>query len=294
MNAVNFRFPVPAGNGCSDATFPITVVRDPGERLDAYPIPKEVRGRDEYVGYYWANQFGFTGTGRWPNGYAGLQTVGSVSKSNPDAPTDAGRNINVGRGRIAIYSVWNALDGRPGPANSNAAPFGHEGDGWSCKLKVDWREGVDYHITVRALDGAGSEPDTRWWRAILTEAEANTEQVIGDILVPADWGGLAGHTSTFTEYYSRTVAEAVADADVGRPRPRVCEFLTAAAVRLDPPSMNGGIARPLSMTARNYGKCAHVSRIETADGDPVSPGVRQKPRPLVVTTGSLTPQTPRP
>ena len=70
--------------------------------------------------------------------YFGLQTRGSD-------PT----------GKIAIFSVWRAIDAE-GP--EFAAPFGGEGSGMTARIRYEWVPGRRERLAVRA-DGDG------WWRA---------------------------------------------------------------------------------------------------------------------------------
>src|SRR3989440_4518188 len=114
-------------------------------------------------GYFWSHQFWLVGG---EAGYAGLQTRGSE-------PT----------GKIAIFSVWEALGGE-GP--HYAAPFRGEGSGFSVRIAFRWRVGSTYRLSVAAAGDA-------FWEARVGEA-GGTDQLIGP-LQGAPGGGRPRHAS---------------------------------------------------------------------------------------------------
>jgi hypothetical protein len=118
------------------------------------------------VGYFWSHQVGLVGG---EGAYLGLQTRGSE-------PT----------GKIAIFSVWGALDAE-GP--EYAAPFGGEGTGMTVRIRFEWVPGRRYRLALRA-------DDTGWWRA---EVE---DRLVGRIQVDARLGGLAPTSIMWTERYA--------------------------------------------------------------------------------------------
>ena len=109
--------------------------------------------------------------------YFGLQTRGAE-------PT----------GKIAIFSVWGAIDAE-GP--EHAAPFGGEGTGMTVRIRHQWAPGRRERLGLRA-DGEG------WWRAEVGE------RLVGRIRVDARWGALASTSIMWTERYApplRTCAD---------------------------------------------------------------------------------------
>ncbi len=272
LAAVHFEFPNQPARGFYNFDFFITVTRDPGNSLAAYPIPAEVKGSDDYIGYYWANQFRFMdGDG----GYMGLQTVG---------------NIGSERKRIAIFSIWKAVNGRPGSASGKADPFGHEGTGWSCKVEYPWKQDVKYCLRIWGMQD-------QWWRGAIIDTSTNTETVIGDIQVPTGWKGLVKDPTSFTEYYSTTVNQAIGDQDDGMANPRVCQYMPKAEVMIDPPMANARTVVAAAMTPRNYGKCASVSSFANQLGNRTHPDGRkiQPAEAIMNRTGSIdrSPEAPR-
>lgn len=126
-------------------------------------------------GYFWSHQFWLVGG---EAGYVGLQTAGSE-------PT----------GRIAIFSVWNAVAAE-GPAY--AAPFGGEGEGFTARIPYHWRVGTSYRFSV------ASGAEGRWSAWVATGA--GDPQPIGQITVPGHWGGVRDQSVMWTERYAGPLA----------------------------------------------------------------------------------------
>jgi hypothetical protein len=144
------------------------------------------------VGYFWSHQVGLLGG---EAAYVGLQTRGSE-------PT----------GKIAIFSVWNAIDAE-GP--DYAAPFGGEGTGMSVRIRYDWVPGRRERLALRA-DGGG------WWRAEVGD------RTVGRIRVDPAWRGLAPTSIMWTERYA--------------PPLRACAGMGHAVAWFGPPLADGGPA----------------------------------------------------
>jgi hypothetical protein len=143
------------------------------------------------VGYFWSHQVALLGG---EAAYVGLQTMGAEPN-----------------GKIAIFSVWAALDAE-GPAY--AAPFGGEGTGMTVRIPYEWVPGRRERLSVRA-DGDG------WWRAEVAD------QLIGRIRVDAAWGGLASTSIMWTERYTPPV--------------RTCADVGHAVAWFGSPSAEGGL-----------------------------------------------------
>ena len=124
--------------------------------------------------YFWAQQFF---TDRDHGGYFGLQTGGVIN------------NRNVGK--IAIFSLWNAVDAEAGP-RSRAERFGGEGVGWSVRMPFQWVQGVSYRFRLEK-DGP------QWWRLLLLDPAAGTHD-IGRIKLPVD-APLQPVFAAFTEVF---------------------------------------------------------------------------------------------
>ncbi len=267
LASVSYQFPlepvIGERKGYQSLEFFIRVDRDPGNRLDRYEIPQSIRGTDSYIGYYWANQFAFANSGNGVDGYFGIQTVGSVSSANTDPKFrgDPAHNRFVKQTRIAIFSIWNTSDGRPIGKNSYAAPYGHEGKGWSCKIEYPWKQGVKYGFRIQETKQVEARQNAIWWQGSVIDYSTGRETPIGKILVPRKWGRLSRNASMFTEYYSTTVNQKIGDKDeaAGKKRPRVCQYMPKAEITIFPPTANSGKIKPLKMLPRSYGKCAGSS-----------------------------------
>jgi hypothetical protein len=148
-------------------------------------------------GYFWSHQFWLVGG---EAGYLGLQTMGS-------AP----------RGKIAIFSVWNATDA-DGPAF--VSRFDGEGEGYSVRIPFAWEVGSTYALRV-----ARSADDPGVWEAFVDG------HLIGRIEVPARWRGLRDVSIMWTERYAGRVAS--------------CADLAHSVARFGVPSANGGAVAPI-------------------------------------------------
>jgi hypothetical protein len=121
------------------------------------------------VGYFWSHQVALIGG---EAAYFGLQTQGAE-------PT----------GKIAIFSVWGAIDAE-GPGH--AAPFDGEGTGMTVRIPYRWAAGQRERLALRA-DGGG------WWRAEVAD------RLVGRIRVAPEWGALASTSIMWTERYAPTL-----------------------------------------------------------------------------------------
>jgi hypothetical protein len=144
------------------------------------------------VGYFWSHQVGLIGG---EAAYFGLQTMGAE-------PT----------GKIAIFSVWSAIDAE-GP--DHAAPFGGEGTGMTVRIPYEWEVGRPESLAIRA-DGGG------WWRAEVGD------QPVGRIRVDPTWRGLTPTSIMWTERYA--------------PPLRSCADMGLAIARFGTPSADGDVA----------------------------------------------------
>jgi hypothetical protein len=144
------------------------------------------------VGYFWSHQVALVGG---EAAYFGLQTQGSD-------PT----------GKIAIFSVWRAVDAE-GP--ELVAPFSGEGTGLTVRIRYEWAPGRREHLSLRS-DGAG------WWRATVGDRD------VGRIRVDASWGALAATSIMWTERYA--------------PPLRACVDMGHAIAWFGAPVADGGVA----------------------------------------------------
>jgi Domain of unknown function (DUF3472) len=159
----------------------------------------EPRSDPSPVGYFWSHQVGLVGG---EGAYLGLQTQGWE-------PT----------GKIAIFSVWGAIDAE-GP--EYAAPFSGEGTGMTVRIRYPWVPGKREQLGLRA----GPQG---WWQAEVGD------RPIGRIRVDPGWGALAPSSIMWTERYA--------------PSLRRCSELGHAVAWFGTPVADGEV-RPL--IHRNY------------------------------------------
>jgi hypothetical protein len=168
------------------------------------------------VGYFWSHQVALIGG---EAAYVGLQTVGAE-------PT----------GKIAIFSVWGAIDAE---GAEYAAPFSGEGIGMSVRIRYPWEPGRRTHLAVGA-DGAG------WWRAEVGD------RLIGRIRVDPAWGGLAPTSIMWTERYA--------------PPLRSCAEIGHAVAWFGTPSADGGVPPTHHHNRLGTNRGCAGSSVRDADG----------------------------
>jgi hypothetical protein len=163
--------------------------------------------------YYWAYQFGFKdGDG----GYMGLQTNGCMQ----------GEWI----GKMAIFSIWKALEAEPGPGAS-CEEFAGEGEGWSCRIPYEWIEGHKYSLLID-LNGV-DEQENEWWGAWIIDTSTSQETFIGRIKVPSSWQWLGYSSGVWVEYYGQVNG---------------CNSIPYALARFEQPIADNGSFVPQNLT----------------------------------------------
>jgi hypothetical protein len=170
----------------------------------------------------------------------GLQANGTYSPT--PSPTS--------RAKVAIFSIWSALDATGSGA---ARPFGGEGTGYQTLVLWPWVAGRRYDLSVHALSGA--EQSSSWWVARVRDSVTGDEAEIGRILVPARWGRLDTWSVVWTEMFA-PVIERCDDME--------CASAVFGGFRAD------GDVEPIGMDSR-FGDPATCdnSRIALLDGDAV-------------------------
>ena len=119
------------------------------------------------VGYFWSHQVTLK---KGEMAYLGLQTLG--------------RRPDGSEGKVAIFSIWNALGARgPGLAKK----FGGEGEVRQTMMPYDWQVGRRYRL--RLFKSGSSRKGTEWSAEVIDEA---TDEVshIGTITVSKKWAYL--------------------------------------------------------------------------------------------------------
>jgi hypothetical protein len=181
---VTSRAPAPCGT-YTHLRWPSSVFGFTGFHAFEWDVTPEL---DTAHGYFWAHQFAFRRSGNPPRGgYAGIQANGAY----PGGPA-----------KVAIFSIWDALDASgPGVAR----PFGGEGTGYQTLVPFPWRAGRTYRLRVEALTASTS--DDTWWRATVGDVEDDERHEIGRILVPRAWQRLDNWSVVWTELFSPAITD---------------------------------------------------------------------------------------
>lgn len=209
-----YDWPQVSDKGFDDFEVSLTVDIDPG--IKSY--------------YYWAHQFSFeNGDG----GYMGLQTNGCMQ----------GQWV----GKMAIFSIWDALDAKPGPGASFER-FTGEGEGWSCRKKYNWVEGHTYGLRIEKEEV--DEKQNRWWGAYIIDTTTGEETFLGRIKVPASWKGLDASSIVWVEYYGKVYN---------------CNSILYAEARFEQPTANSGSYVPKEFTIEKGTACPNATSITSLE-----------------------------
>ena len=166
------------------------------------------------IGYFWSHQVELLDG---DTAYFGLQTLG--------------RRPDGSKGKVAIFSIWNALAARgPGLAKT----FDGEGEGYQTLIPFDWKAGRTY---LMRLFLSGSTRKGTEWTATVREDPGGREQVIGTITVPKTWNRLGSWSVMWSERYTG-------------PEVRTCNDVGYSRVRFGEPLANHATVTPLRH--RNY------------------------------------------
>ncbi|WP_372409216.1 ricin-type beta-trefoil lectin domain protein [Streptomyces luteireticuli] len=203
--------------GLSDVTFRTTVTKDPGRAANVF----------------WSHQFGFT---KGNGAYTGMQANGPGEK------------------RTFLFSVWDAKEAKPGSRGSYCVDFGGEGEGKSCRIKYDWKEGRTYRTRVAA------EGD-RWFGVTVTDETTGGSFKLGSIRAASDRISPGGMVD-WTEYFEWNDDRAS------------CNDQPYSQVRFGLPQGDGGRATARVSGTSVSGGCSALSRVGTSsDGSVQSNGV---------------------
>jgi hypothetical protein len=188
---------------------------------------------------FFSQQFAIEGSG----GYIGLQTDGV----RPDGSV----------GKLAVFSIWDAIGATAGSPGSWCQAFGGEGVGQSCRIAYDWLEARNYRLRVWAF-GQNS------WGGWILDTATGVETFLGTIDTPAHMGWLVGASTPFGEYYGP-------------------DFATCGDLRLgnvvwhNPTANDGAIGSTLASNSIGGGACGEVRRSDGAGPTVHSIGSRVVP-----------------
>jgi hypothetical protein len=185
--------------------------------------------KKEAPNFYWAHQFSFK---NGKTGYMGLQTSASYKGEQT---------------KIAIFSIWEAKTVES--PNGFSEAFGHEGFGYSCRIKYNWQEGRKYRVRVWELEKAEAPETGTWWGSWVMDMETQKEEFIGKILVPESWQRLSNQSFNFTEYWG---------SQDGNRHP--CSTVGYTYTVYDYPTMSNGTVKPTNAIFERNDECASLSK----------------------------------
>ncbi|MBT8079150.1 MAG: hypothetical protein KJO31_11290 [Gammaproteobacteria bacterium] len=210
---------------------------------------------EELAGTFWANNINFhNSSSALPPNHVGGDQGGYV-----------GVQVKSATESIAIFSIWWALDARPGPdahcveaveawynddrpweprihAMSDTDPSRPVAGGpfRSCRLPISLQPNTPYRLRLVEVADA-REPDApEWWGATFTNLSTGEEQWIGQLQVPGSWSWLQSSAGGFIEHFG--------------PMPAGCDSIPATSSAFLATSANNGDATS-SNSARLYGQC---------------------------------------
>lgn len=207
-----YDWPQPSGSGFYNFDVFLTIDVDPGVQS----------------AYYWAHQFGFK---NGDDGYMGLQTNGFMQ----------GEWV----GKMAIFSIWDALEAEPGPG-ALSEEFTGEGEGWSCRIKYNWAEGHTYCLRIWEICCAEQPWEDKWWGAWIIDTSTGQETFIGKIKVPGSWQWLDNSSVVWVEYYGQVNG---------------CNSIPYAKARFEQPTADNGSFIPQNLTSDLGTTCPNASII---------------------------------
>jgi hypothetical protein len=207
----NYGFPS-GSTGFDDVTWTTTVKDDPGYQSNIF----------------WSHQFDFN---KGSGAYFGMQS-------------------NGGQQRTFLYSVWDTAESKPGTVGSYCLDFGGEGEGQSCRMKLDWTAGHTYSFTV-AHEGGG------WFGATVTDKTTGSSFKLGSVKTPATKIAPTGMVD-WAEYFEWNDSRAT------------CYDQPGSAASFGLPKANGGsITASVAGTSSSDNGCKPMTRIDRESGGTV-------------------------
>ena len=111
--------------------------------------------------------------------------------------------------KLVSFGIFGAIQGLPNNSSGvcdNIIAFLTTGIGSACYLIYNWNIGYNYQLRVsRVSDVNGSER----WQGTIYDYSSNSTSIIGNILVPMEYGQLGVLSSTWDEYAVATACNTV-------------------------------------------------------------------------------------
>lgn len=227
------KFKSPCGVATTSFGYPTAPSSYNNTQKGYYSLDFYVTVNKEAPDMYWAQQFWFGGG---DGGYLGIQSSGQYP-NEPDT-------------KIAIFSIWKAKNAEAS-SGGVAKPFDHEGSGYSCKIKYNWKEGRTYRIRLHQISDAKKPQNDEWWGAWIMDMTTSQEKQIGKILIPGSWNWLKSRSSNFTEYFGQQTGRSMS-----------CDQIPYSKATFSFPKMDGGAIKPQKSAYKTYGDCKSAAIIE--------------------------------
>lgn len=150
-------------------------------------------------------------------------------------------------GRMAIFSVWGAYEGKKEP-NGWGVKFGGEGTGYSVRIPYKWNVGTTYRLTVKIINNYGNK---NVFAAYLTDLKTGITKRIGRIPVSKNRGLMYSPISFHEVYYlnNNTV-------------PKTCDGYSSSVVTFTNARANGKKLSPKIYHRKVFSKCKSISGSE--------------------------------
>ncbi len=211
----------------------------------------------ELAGTFWANEFKFKNSDAsdaFPENYVGGLQGGYLGLQAKSAAES-----------IATFSIWWALDARPGPgaecvdaiemwynddqpfvpAIDNVSTVDHArqtagGPFRSCRLPIELSAEKQYKLRIWQVSDATQPDAVEWWGAWLINGTDGVEHKIGEIQVPGNWGWIDNGVTGFVEHFG--------------PMPEGCGSIPASKATFKAAKADNG-AYTATTSADLYGAC---------------------------------------
>jgi len=138
---------------------------------------KVVRAPESDASIFWGYQFTFM------NGEKGFVAMGIGGM--PKVAT------------VGIFDAVNATTNNPSGGCESGISFLKSGNGYQCFVIFTWTLGSNYELQFSRLSDSGGNEQ---WQGSIHDYSANSDTIIGDILVPAAFQQLSTNSSTWDEY----------------------------------------------------------------------------------------------
>lgn len=204
----DYAFPAGTG-GLDDVTFRTTVTKDAGHASRIF----------------WSHQFNFAHGG---SAYTGMQSNGP------------------GETRTFLFSVWDATEAKAGTDGSYCVDFSGEGEGKSCRLKTDWKEGQTFRTRV-AHEG------DRWFGVTVTNESTGASFKLGSIRAGSAQISASGMVD-WTEYFEWNNPNAS------------CDDQPYSQAQFGLPVGNNGTVTASASRTSTSKTCSEYTRVEQVSG----------------------------